>query len=60
MTDNDSRASVQLVLPQLRYQQPIEAIAWLCRVFGFTEDARMWDRMANCTSRRSLRQAEAW
>ena len=41
MTDNDSRAPVQLVLPQLRYQEPIEAIAWLCRVFGFTEDARM-------------------
>ena len=31
----------QPVLPQLRYEYPSEAIAWLCRVFGFTEQVRL-------------------
>jgi uncharacterized glyoxalase superfamily protein PhnB len=31
----------QPVLPQLRYEDPAEAIAWLCRVFGFTEQVRL-------------------
>jgi uncharacterized glyoxalase superfamily protein PhnB len=30
-----------LILPQLKYVHPIEAIAWLCRVFRFTEESRM-------------------
>jgi uncharacterized glyoxalase superfamily protein PhnB len=30
-----------LVLPQLRYDDPTAAVAWLCRVFGFTERSRM-------------------
>lgn len=35
---NNSRP---LVLPQLRYERPGEAIAWLSRVFGFVEQSRM-------------------
>ena len=35
------QAPAQLVLPQLRYDAPIEAIEWLCRVFGFREETRM-------------------
>lgn len=30
-----------LILPQLKYADPLEAIAWLCRVFRFTEESRM-------------------
>jgi uncharacterized glyoxalase superfamily protein PhnB len=37
MTDNP------LVLPQLKYVHPVEAIAWLCRVFAFSEESRMVD-----------------
>jgi uncharacterized glyoxalase superfamily protein PhnB len=29
------------VWPQLRYDDPIGAVPWLCRVFGFTEESRM-------------------
>ena len=29
------------VWPQLRYDDPIAAVTWLCRVFGFTEESRM-------------------
>jgi PhnB protein len=29
------------VYPHLRYEDPVEAIAWLCRVFGFRERVRM-------------------
>lgn len=31
----------QVVLPQLYYENPNEAVEWLCRVFAFTEDSRM-------------------
>ena len=31
----------QRVLPQLHYEHPIEAISWLCHVFGFAEEVRM-------------------
>jgi uncharacterized glyoxalase superfamily protein PhnB len=31
----------QPVLPQLRYDDPNAAVAWLCRVFGFREVSRM-------------------
>jgi uncharacterized glyoxalase superfamily protein PhnB len=37
-TPGDARP---LVLPQLRYERPAEAIAWLVRVFGFVEQSRM-------------------
>ena len=30
-----------LILPQVKYADPIEAIGWLCRVFRFTEESRM-------------------
>jgi uncharacterized glyoxalase superfamily protein PhnB len=33
----------QRVVPHLPYEDPFEALAWLCRVFGFTE-ARRFDR----------------
>ena len=33
--------SVMTVWPQLRYDDPIAAVTWLCRVFGFTEESRM-------------------
>ena len=29
------------ILPQLRYERPEEAIEWLCRAFGFSEESRM-------------------
>src|SRR5437762_1932452 len=29
------------ILPQLKYEQPEEAIEWLGRVFGFTEESRL-------------------
>ncbi|MET1002520.1 MAG: VOC family protein [Acidimicrobiia bacterium] len=36
-----AQTTAQPVLPQLRYDAPIEAIEWLCRVFGFREETRM-------------------
>jgi len=42
MADRDARDDdPQTVLPQLRYDQPIDAIEWLTRVFGFVERTRM-------------------
>ena len=32
-----------LILPQLKYDDPAEAITWLCRVFQFSEESRMVD-----------------
>lgn len=31
----------QAVLPQLRYEDPAAAVAWLCRAFGFTAASRL-------------------
>lgn len=36
-----SEVNVPLVLPVLAYHDPDAAIAWLCRVFLFTEQSRM-------------------
>ena len=41
MADRNSRGDPQTVLPQLRYDRPIDAIEWLSRVFGFVEESRM-------------------
>ena len=41
MTDRDARDDAQAVLPQLKYERPINAIDWLTRVFGFVEETRM-------------------
>ena len=41
MTDRDARDDAQAVLPQLKYERPIDAIEWLTRVFGFVEETRM-------------------
>jgi uncharacterized glyoxalase superfamily protein PhnB len=41
MTDGNARDDAQLVLPQLRYDRPVDVIEWLTRVFGFVEESRM-------------------
>jgi uncharacterized glyoxalase superfamily protein PhnB len=41
MTEEPSGERRQPVLPQLRYDRPIQAVEWLGRVFGFTEEIRM-------------------
>lgn len=39
------------VVPHLSYQDPFAALAWLCRVFGFTEVKRFDRGEANLTAR---------
>ena len=39
-----------LVRPHLRYQNPVAAITWLCRVFGFREEIRLDRGGDNVTS----------
>jgi PhnB protein len=34
---------MQLIVPMLAYENGVEAIEWLCRVFGFTEKLRWLD-----------------
>jgi uncharacterized glyoxalase superfamily protein PhnB len=41
------RHARQQVVPHLSYEDPFAALAWLCRVFGFTEakdDFKAWMR----------------
>jgi hypothetical protein len=35
-----------VVIPELVYPDVAEAVAWLCRVFGFTEHLRIADHRA--------------
>ena len=41
----------QKVVPHLSYQDPFAAVAWLCRVFGFTEAKRFHRGEDNLTAR---------
>lgn len=43
----------QKVVPHLSYEDPFAALAWLCRVFGFTEAKRFDRGEDNLTARRS-------
>lgn len=41
----------QRVVPHLSYDDPFEALSWLCRVFGFSEATRFDRGEANLTAR---------
>jgi uncharacterized glyoxalase superfamily protein PhnB len=39
------------VIPHLRYEDPVAALAWLCQAFGFTEAQRFDRGEGNLTAR---------
>jgi uncharacterized glyoxalase superfamily protein PhnB len=45
------RRARQQVVPHLSYEDPFAALAWLCRVFGFTEAKRFDRGVDNLTAR---------
>lgn len=45
------RRARQKVVPHLSYEDPFEALTWLCRVFGFTEIKRFDRGENNLTAR---------
>ena len=48
---NMVRHARQKVVPHLSYEDPFTALAWLCRVFGFTEAKRSDRGEDNLTAR---------